>query len=74
MSRPWVGHFARAGNASSKREAVSNAGPTVLETHAHWLPLLCERMLMRQDGISVTYMAFDLLSLDGPELAASAVL
>jgi hypothetical protein len=31
-------------------------------------------MLMRQDGISVTYMAFDLLSLDGPELAASAVL
>jgi bifunctional non-homologous end joining protein LigD len=28
-------------------------------------PLLCERMLMRRPGIAVTYMIFDLLSLEG---------
>jgi bifunctional non-homologous end joining protein LigD len=28
-------------------------------------PLLCERMLMRRLGIAVTYMVFDLLSVDG---------
>jgi bifunctional non-homologous end joining protein LigD len=27
-------------------------------------PLLCERMLMRRPGIAVTYMVFDLLSID----------
>ena len=31
-------------------------------------PLLCERMLMRRPGIAVTYMVFDLLSLDGEDL------
>jgi hypothetical protein len=31
-------------------------------------PLLCERMLMRRPGIAVTYMIFDLLSLDGRSL------
>src|SRR5262249_4930404 len=31
-------------------------------------PLLCERMLMRRLGIAVTYMIFDLLSLDGRSL------
>jgi len=31
-------------------------------------PLLCERMLMRQPGINVTYMAFDLLSIDGNDM------
>jgi bifunctional non-homologous end joining protein LigD len=31
-------------------------------------PLLCERMLMRRPGITVTYMVFDLLSLDGEDL------
>jgi bifunctional non-homologous end joining protein LigD len=30
-------------------------------------PLLCERMLMRRRGIAVTYMVFDLLSLDGED-------
>ena len=30
-------------------------------------PLLCERMLMRQQGIAVTYMVFDLLSLEGED-------
>jgi bifunctional non-homologous end joining protein LigD len=31
-------------------------------------PLLCERMLMRRPGIAVTYMAFDLLTVDGDNL------
>jgi bifunctional non-homologous end joining protein LigD len=31
-------------------------------------PLICERMLMRRTGIRVTYMVFDLLSLDGQDL------
>jgi bifunctional non-homologous end joining protein LigD len=31
-------------------------------------PLLCERMLMRRPGIHVTYMAFDVLSIDGEDL------
>jgi bifunctional non-homologous end joining protein LigD len=31
-------------------------------------PLLCERMLMRRPGIAVTYMIFDLLSLNGRNL------
>jgi bifunctional non-homologous end joining protein LigD len=31
-------------------------------------PQLCERMLMRRTGIHVTYMIFDLLSLDGEDL------
>jgi Adenylate and Guanylate cyclase catalytic domain/ATP dependent DNA ligase domain len=31
-------------------------------------PLLCERMLMRRPGIPITYMVFDLLSLDGDDL------
>jgi bifunctional non-homologous end joining protein LigD len=31
-------------------------------------PLLCERMLMRRPGISVTLMVFDLLTLDGVNL------
>jgi ATP-dependent DNA ligase len=31
-------------------------------------PLLCERMLMRRHGTAVTYMVFDLLSLDGEDL------
>jgi bifunctional non-homologous end joining protein LigD len=31
-------------------------------------PLLCERMLMRRPGITVTYMVFDLLSFDGEDL------
>jgi bifunctional non-homologous end joining protein LigD len=31
-------------------------------------PLLCERMLMRRPGIPVTYMVFDLLSVEGKDL------
>jgi bifunctional non-homologous end joining protein LigD len=31
-------------------------------------PLLCERMLIRRSGIAVTYMVFDLLSVDGESL------
>jgi bifunctional non-homologous end joining protein LigD len=31
-------------------------------------PLICERMLMRRAGIAVTYLVFDLLSLDGRDL------
>jgi bifunctional non-homologous end joining protein LigD len=31
-------------------------------------PLLCERMLMRRSGIHVTYVVFDVLSLDGEDL------
>jgi bifunctional non-homologous end joining protein LigD len=31
-------------------------------------PLLCERMLMRRPGIPVTFMIFDLLSIDGVDL------
>ena len=31
-------------------------------------PLLCERMLMRHQGIAVTYMVVDLVSLDGEDL------
>jgi ATP-dependent DNA ligase len=31
-------------------------------------PRLCERMLMRRPGIAMTYMIFDLLSLDGDDL------
>lgn len=31
-------------------------------------PLLCEQMLMRRPGIPVTYMVFDLLSLEGESL------
>jgi bifunctional non-homologous end joining protein LigD len=31
-------------------------------------PLLCERMLMRRPGIAVTYMMFDLLSINGRSL------
>jgi bifunctional non-homologous end joining protein LigD len=31
-------------------------------------PLLCERMLMRRPGIAVTYIIFDLLSIDGEDL------
>ena len=31
-------------------------------------PLLCDRMLMRRPGISVTYMVFDLLGVDGEDL------
>jgi bifunctional non-homologous end joining protein LigD len=31
-------------------------------------PLLCERMLMRRAGIAVTYMVFDLLSIEGQDL------
>jgi bifunctional non-homologous end joining protein LigD len=31
-------------------------------------PLLCERMLMRRPGISVTYVVFDVLSLGGRDL------
>jgi bifunctional non-homologous end joining protein LigD len=31
-------------------------------------PLLSERMLMRRSGIAVTYMVFDLLSVDGEDL------
>jgi hypothetical protein len=31
-------------------------------------PLLCERMLMRKRGIPITYMVFDLLSLEGRSL------
>jgi bifunctional non-homologous end joining protein LigD len=34
-------------------------------------PLICERMLMRRAGIRVTYMVFDLLSLDGQDLTAA---
>jgi bifunctional non-homologous end joining protein LigD len=34
-------------------------------------PLVCERMLMRRTGIRVTYMVFDLLSLDGQDLTAA---
>jgi bifunctional non-homologous end joining protein LigD len=30
-------------------------------------PLLCERMLMRRTGIHVTYMIFDLLSIEGED-------
>lgn len=35
-------------------------------------PLLCERMLARRPGIAVTYMVFDLLSLDGDDLTHAA--
>jgi bifunctional non-homologous end joining protein LigD len=35
-------------------------------------PLICERMLMRHTGIRVTYMIFDLLSLDGHDLTRVA--
>jgi bifunctional non-homologous end joining protein LigD len=35
-------------------------------------PLLCERMLTRRPGIAVTYMIFDLLSLDGDDLTRAA--
>jgi bifunctional non-homologous end joining protein LigD len=31
-------------------------------------PLLCERMLMRRPGIPVTFMVFDLLSIEGVDL------
>jgi bifunctional non-homologous end joining protein LigD len=31
-------------------------------------PLVCERMLMRQPGIAVTYVVFDVLTLDGRSL------
>jgi bifunctional non-homologous end joining protein LigD len=31
-------------------------------------PLICERMLMRRPGIVVTYMVFDVLSIDGRSL------
>jgi ATP dependent DNA ligase domain len=31
-------------------------------------PLVCERILMRRHGIPLTFMAFDVLSLDGPSL------
>jgi bifunctional non-homologous end joining protein LigD len=34
-------------------------------------PLICERMLMRRSGIRVTYMIFDLLSLDGEDLTCA---
>jgi bifunctional non-homologous end joining protein LigD len=33
--------------------------------------LICERMLMRRTGIRVTYMAFDLLTLDGQDLTGA---
>lgn len=32
---------------------------------------ICERMLMRRTGIRFTYMAFDLLTLDGQDLTGS---
>jgi ATP-dependent DNA ligase len=31
-------------------------------------PLVCERILMRRRGIAITYVVFDLLSLDGREI------
>jgi hypothetical protein len=34
-------------------------------------PLICERMLMRRSGIRVTYMVFDLLSLNGHDLTSA---
>jgi bifunctional non-homologous end joining protein LigD len=34
-------------------------------------PLICERMLMRKPGIIVTYVVFDLLSLDGRDLTSA---
>jgi bifunctional non-homologous end joining protein LigD len=34
-------------------------------------PLICERMLMRRTGIRVTFMAFDLLTLDGKDLTGA---
>jgi bifunctional non-homologous end joining protein LigD len=34
-------------------------------------PLLCERMLMRRSGIHVTYVVFDLLSLDAKDLTCA---
>jgi bifunctional non-homologous end joining protein LigD len=34
-------------------------------------PLICERMLMRRSGIPVTYMVFDLLSLDGQDFTGA---
>jgi bifunctional non-homologous end joining protein LigD len=36
-------------------------------------PLLCERMLMRRTGITVTYMVFDLLSLEGTSLLGAVL-
>ena len=35
-------------------------------------PLICERMLMRRTRIAVTYVIFDLLSLNGRSLLAGA--
>jgi bifunctional non-homologous end joining protein LigD len=34
-------------------------------------PLICERMIMRQRCIPVTYMVFDLLSLDGQDFTGA---
>jgi bifunctional non-homologous end joining protein LigD len=31
-------------------------------------PLLCERMLMRRSGVHVSYVIFDVLSIDGKDL------
>jgi bifunctional non-homologous end joining protein LigD len=39
-----------------------------LPVYAPDFPLICERMLMRQPGIAITYVIFDLLSLDGNSL------
>lgn len=36
-------------------------------------PLVCERMLMRRQGIAVTYVIFDLLRLDGGQSARAAL-
>jgi bifunctional non-homologous end joining protein LigD len=35
-------------------------------------PLLCEKMLMRRPNIAVTYVVFDLLSLDGDDMTRAA--
>ena len=34
-------------------------------------PLVCERMLMRRPGITLTYLVFELLSLDGRDLTGA---
>jgi hypothetical protein len=43
-----------------QREVTQTVLPTSL--------FICERMLMRRTGIRLTYMAFDLLTLDGQDL------
>jgi hypothetical protein len=56
-------HFRRRSFACSPRPFGPDGSPD--------FPLVCERMLMRHRGIPITYVVFDLLSLDGRDLTGA---